>query len=159
MTTNVIEFVLNPFRQTPGLCGAASLKIILETFGISKTETELATMSGATPEMGVPATGIVAACSSLGFKATIIDHAELSDIEQNLQNKKPLMVQWWLHDDGHWSPVTRIDSENIYLQDPNLGSVRALTRETFYRNWFDFHRSVMKTENLLLRRMIVIERA
>ncbi len=152
------EIPLHPFRQTPGLCGAASLKIILEYFEIHKTEAELATLSGATPEIGVPATGILTACKALGFTATIKDEAEFKNIEECLAKKIPVMVQWWLQDDGHWSPVTKIDSENIYLQDPNLGSVRALTKETFYRNWFDFHRSIMKKENLLLRRMISIER-
>ncbi len=149
---------LNPFRQVPGLCGPASLKIVFSYYGIEKTEVEIAKLCDARPEMGVPASGLITCCEHLGLHAILKDEAELKDIIMYVQNNIPVLVQWWCEDDGHWSVVVKVDTENIYLQDPHLGMMRAMRLETFYRNWFDFHQTIMKKENLILRRMIAIEK-
>ena len=40
--------------------------------------------------------------------------------------------------DGHYSVVCGLDDKNIYLQDPEIGSMRKLDREDFMTVWFDF---------------------
>jgi len=43
---------LKPFRETPGLCGPASLKMILDYYGVSVSEEDLAKVCGASKEKG-----------------------------------------------------------------------------------------------------------
>jgi len=43
---------LKPFRQTPGLCGPASLKMVMDYYGVSVSEKEIARVAGSTRERG-----------------------------------------------------------------------------------------------------------
>lgn len=148
---------LKPYRQRPGFCGPASLKIVLEYYGVSKSEDALAQLAGATQKHGVDATGIIRAAHSLGFVASITDNATLEDIAGYLERKIPLIVDWFSQDDGHYSVVAGMDETNIYLEDPELGHQRALTRAAFQTVWFDFPGEFIGTkDDLILRRIIIV---
>jgi len=146
------------FRQTVGNCGPASLKIVLNFFNYQITEKELVALSGSTKEAGVDAEGLLKTAESLGFNGFIRDFANFIDLEEYVNKKQiPVIVDWFLKDDGHYSVVVDIDSENIYLTDPSLGYTRALRRTDFERVWFDFKGDcLVSKEDLFIRRMIVI---
>jgi predicted double-glycine peptidase len=148
------------FQQRPGACGPASLKILLHFFGITKTEKQIIQMSGATPEKGIEAEDLIKVIKKFKLKVAIKDRAEIKDIRKYVKEKKiPVIVEWFLVDDGHFSVVTDIDRENIYLQDPDLGHIRAMTISTFMRLWFSFPGKYMRGEyDIRLRRMIVAEK-
>ena len=38
--------------------------------------------------------------------------------------------------DGHLSVVVGIDKENIYLQDPEIGKLRTISRDDFMKVWW-----------------------
>jgi predicted double-glycine peptidase len=151
---------IKPFRQKPSCCGAAALKMVLEYFNIIKSEKELIRLSGASLAKGIEALQLLKAAKKLGLRGFFKDNAELSDIRRYVIKKKlPVIVDWFWQDDGHFGVVIGIDKENIYLQDPELGHVRAMKREDFKRVWFDFPDKYMKTkDDLFLRRMLVIRR-
>lgn len=58
---------LKPFRQTPGYCGPASLKMVLDYYGFSMGEKELAELSDMTLEKGTSAEDLAKAAKRLGF--------------------------------------------------------------------------------------------
>jgi predicted double-glycine peptidase len=149
-----------PIRQTPGFCGPASLSIVLAYFGMEKSESEAAKLMGATREKGVGVEGFLKAAKKLKIKADFKDNASLDDIQRYVITKKiPVIVDWFSTDDGHYSVVVDITSDTIFLQDPELGTIRALDLETFVRVWFDFPgNKISKKSDLILRRMIVIEK-
>lgn len=149
-----------PFQQRPGFCGIASLKIILNFFGINKTEKQIIKMSVTTPAKGIEAEDLVKVAKKFKLKAFIKDRAEIKDIKRYVKEKKiPIIVEWFLEDDGHFSVVIDIDKENIYLQDPDLGYMRAMRIPVFMRVWFSFPGKYMKSEyDIRLRRMIVIRK-
>ena len=150
---------IKPFKQTPGFCGPACLKIVLNYYGVEKTETELAKLLNFDVKKGTPAKDFLEVANKLGFKAEIKDNSSFEDIKKYLRKKIPVIVDWFLNDEGHYSVVAGIDNENIYLQDPNLGHLRAMKLETFYRIWFDFPGDFLNKDNLILRRIIVIEKS
>lgn len=152
---------VQPFRQKPGLCGPASLKMVLGFFGVKITEKKLTEISGCTPSCGIGAEGLVCAARKLGFRARIKDLSELEDIREWVNRRKiPVIVDWFAFEGGHYSVVSGIDRENIYLEDPSLGYRRALKLSTFKRLWFDFPNDYLKSKNdLIIRRMIVIDRS
>lgn len=149
---------IKPFKQTPGFCGPACLKLVLSYYGIEKTEMEIAKLLNFDIKKGTPAKDFVEVANKLGFKAEIKDNCSFEDIKKYLNKKIPVIVDWFLVDEGHYSVVVDIDNENIYLQDPNLGHLRAVNLKTFYRIWFDFPGDFLSKDNLILRRMIVIEK-
>lgn len=149
---------VKPFRQSPAYCGPACLKMVLEYYGIKKNEKELAKLSGATPQEGIDAKGLVKAAKALGFKAFFKDFSEIKDIRSYVLEKKiPVIVDWFSADDGHYSVTVDIDKDNIYLQDPELGAIRKMDLETFKRVWFDFSGNFLKSKDqIVIRRMIVV---
>ena len=152
---------ITPFRQTPGYCGPASLKMVLGFFGVKITEKKMVEISGCSKTRGIRAEGLVRAARKLGFHAKIKDFSDLKDIKEWVNNKKiPVIVDWFAFEGGHYSVVSGIDKENIYLEDPSLGHRRALKLTTFKRLWFDFPNDYLKSKSeLIIRRMIVIEKS
>lgn len=151
---------VDPFRQKPGYCGPASLKIVLGFLGVNITEKKLALISGCTPSSGIGAKGLLDAAQKLGFRARMKDFSDLEDIREWVNRKKiPVIVDWFAFEGGHYSVVSGIDRENIYLEDPSLGHRRALKLSTFMRLWFDFPGNYLRSKDeLIIRRMIIIDR-
>mgnify|MGYP001120390021 CR=1 FL=1 len=151
---------IHPFRQKSGYCGPASLKMVLGFLGVKITEKKLAELSGCSRTRGIGAEGLVRAARELGFRARVKDFSDLKDVEEWVNRRKiPVIVDWFAFEGGHYSVVSGIDRENIYLEDPGLGHRRAMKRTTFKRLWFDFPNEYLKSKNdLIIRRMIVVDR-
>ena len=148
------------FQQSDGFCGPASLKIALAHFGIEVSEKKLAKLSKCTSKLGATAGNLLKASNKFGVKGFIKENCNLSDLKKYLANKKyVIIVDWFLEDDGHYGVVTKMDKENIYLQDPDLGHMRAIRLDIFLRLWFTFDDAYMKTKSdLILRRAIFLHR-
>ena len=87
---------ITPFRQKPGYCGPASLKMVLGFFGVKITEKRLVEISGCARSRGVKAEGIVQAARKLGFHAKIKDFSDLKDINEWVNRKRvPVIVDWF----------------------------------------------------------------
>ncbi|MBI2278604.1 MAG: C39 family peptidase [Candidatus Brennerbacteria bacterium] len=151
---------VKPFRETSGFCGPASLKMVLAYYGVRKSERALARLAGATRSQGVEAPGLVKAARRLGFIARIKDRATLADIKKYIRKCIPVIVDWFSNDDGHYSVVVGITKSTIYLQDPEIGRVRAMDTKTFKRVWFDFPGDILRSKNaVVLQRMLVVRRS
>ncbi|MCX6713846.1 MAG: C39 family peptidase [Candidatus Vogelbacteria bacterium] len=159
---------IKPFQETlrAGMCGPASLKIVLDYCGIVKTEQELAKLTGLNPELGINDKDIVRVAESLGFKAEIKNESTFDDIENWLEKGVPVIVNWFTRGrqdyddsevaDGHYSVVAGLDEEYIYLQDPEIGGERKIKREDFLKVWFDFTGETIKPDELIIRQIITI---
>jgi predicted double-glycine peptidase len=147
------------FKQSEGFCGPASLKIVLDFLGIHKSEREIVKL-GKFKRAATEAEEIVKLAKKLKLKAFIKDNADIKDIRKYVKKKNlPIIVEWFLEDDGHFSVVEDIDKENIYLQDPDLGHLRSISLQKFKRIWFSFPGRYIRIErDLRLRRMIVIQK-
>ena len=161
---------VKPFQETlnSGYCGPASLKIVLGYYGIDKTEKELAKMAGWNKDLGIDDEGIKKAAENFGFKVKIKNNSSYKDIENWLNKKVPVIIDWFTKGrpdykesevaDGHYSVVAGLDDKFIYLQDPEVGKIRKLKREDFMRVWFDFRGDYLKPSELVIRQIIAIYR-
>lgn len=161
---------VKPFQETlfMSYCGPASLKILLNYYGIDKTEKELAEMAGWDRDLGIDDKGIKRTAESLGFKVKIKNYSNFKDIEKWLKKDVPVVVTWFTRGrsdypdsetaDGHNSVVAGLDDEFIYLQDPEIGKIRKMKRYDFMRVWFDFKGDYMKKNELIIRQIIAIYR-
>jgi len=159
---------VKPFQETLGnsYCGPASLKIVLDYYGVVKTEKELGKMSGWDKNLGVDEKGIKKAAEVLGFNVKIKDNSSYSDIQKWLAKGVPVIVDWFTKgridytdsdvSDGHYSVVAGFDGKFIYLQDPEIGKIRKLSRKDFMKVWFDFYGEQIKLSGLIIRRIIAI---
>ncbi|MBI1984710.1 MAG: C39 family peptidase [Candidatus Wildermuthbacteria bacterium] len=161
------HLTVKPFRESPGMCGPASLKIVLDYYGIHASEKELAKSSGATRDRGINAEGLMKAAKRFGFKAVVKENSSFEDIEKWVKKGVPPIVDWFTAGraeyaesdvpDGHYSVVCGIDSAYIYLQDPELERIRKIERKDFKRVWFDFKGNAIKSwKDMVIRQLIAI---
>jgi predicted double-glycine peptidase len=159
------------FQETlhAGMCGPASLKMVLAYYGVEKTEEELAKLCGTDPELGTSEEGIKRAAESLGFKVEVKNNSTFDDIRSWLDKKVPVIVNWFTRGridypdsevpDGHLSVVVGLDDEYIYLQDPEIGKLRKITRDDFMKVWFDFTGEYINSwTEMIIRQIIAIHR-
>lgn len=158
---------LKPSQETlhAGMCGPASLKIALDYYGVDKSERELAELTKTTV-LGTNAENIAHAAEILGFMTLVKNDSSFNDIEEWLEKKVPVIVNWFTRGrsdypdsevaDGHYSVVAGLDAEHIYLQDPEIGKLRKLKREDFMKVWFDFTGETIKSDELITRQLIAV---
>ena len=119
--------------------------------------------------LGTNDKSIKEAAEKLGLKVEVKNNSEFKDIEYWLKKGVPVIVNWFTRGrydyaedevaDGHYSVVMGLDSEFIYLQDPEVGRMRKLDREDFYRVWFDFSSEhIEKWNDMVIRQLIAIYR-
>lgn len=165
---NKILLDVKPFQETlrADMCGPASLKIVLDFYGLNKTEKKLAEIAGFKKGLGIDDEGIKRTAESLGFMVEIKDESTFDDIEEWIKKGVPVIVDWFTRGrndypesetaDGHYSVVAGLDDEFIYLQDPEIGKIRKIKRDDFLRVWFDFKGEYLKPDELIIRQVIAI---
>ena len=171
MTVNTQAKLLRvkPFQETlrGGYCGPASLKIVLDYYGVKKGEKELTRLAGTTQHLGTDEEGLVKAAKQLGFGVAIKNNSSFGDIEKWLGRGVPPIVDWFTRGradysdsqvaDGHYSVVCGIDSKHIYLQDPEIGGIRKIEKNDFKRVWFDFKSDYITSwKDMIIRQLIAI---
>jgi len=167
---NKILLDVKPFQETlnADMCGPASLKIVLEYYGINKSEDELIQLCKFKKGLGVDDKGIKTVAEKFGLKAVIKNNSSFKDIEKWLTRGTPVIVNWFTRGrtdygdssvaDGHYSVVMGLDDSFIYLQDPELGAMRKIERNNFMRVWFDFKGEYLKPKDLIIRQIIAIHK-
>lgn len=130
---------LNPFRQSAGLCGPASLKILLEYYGKNFTEEELTKICAASSNYGTDHAQMIEAIKTIGENPLAKDNATIEEIRGQIANQIPVVVGWWSQDEDHYSVVYDIDENNIYLMDPEVEDGRRIMPiHEFLSVWHDF---------------------
>lgn len=160
---------VQPFQETlnAGMCGPASLKMVLAYYGVDKSEAELSILCGTDPDLGTTDEGLKQAAESLGFAIEIHNNATFDDIQAWLDKKVPVIVNWFTRGrvdypesdvpDGHLSVVVGLDDNSIYLQDPEIGKLRTIDRDDFMRVWFDFKPAfIVSWDDMIIRQLIAV---
>jgi ABC-type bacteriocin/lantibiotic exporter with double-glycine peptidase domain len=159
---------VKPLQETlfKSMCGPTSLKMVFDYYGIEKSEKEIAELAGTTEELGTDEEGIKKAAERLEFKVEIKNNSTFEDVEDFLNKKIPVIVNWFTRGridyndsqvpDGHYSVVVGLDDEFIYLQDPEIGKLRKIGRNDFMKVWFDFKGEYIKPDELIIRQIIAV---
>ncbi len=163
---------VKPFQETlgGGYCGPASLKMVLGFWNLEKNEEEIAQKCKRNLELGTDDASLKEAAESYGFTVEIENNSSFDSMQQWLDRGVPVIVNWFTRGrtdygdsevpDGHYSVVVGLDASNIYLQDPEIGTLRILSREDFMRVWFDFKPAhITKWEDMIIRQLIAIQPA
>lgn len=148
---------IKPYRQRrPGFCGPASLKMVLDFYGVKKSEAEIGKICKARETSGMRIPGFRRAAKKLGFKFFFKNKADFVDISGFLRKNIPVIVDWFSVDGGHYSVAVGLDKKNIYLADPEFREIRRMPKDVFWRVWFDFPGDYLKNKNqIIIRRLIV----
>jgi len=151
---------LKLFKQSPGYCGPAALKMVLSHFEIDKTEEELATLIGATRERGCTPEQIVAAAKKLNLEAYYKKNSSIDELKKYVEEDTLVIVDWFSpEEDGHYAVVVGFDDGDIILADPHFGDYNKMKIERFHNRWFELDEYPPKDQSKFsLREIIVISK-
>lgn len=126
--------------QSPGLCGPASLQILLSHFGKSYTEEQLMRLASATMSVGTEHEGMIQAAKEIGGFVFAKEGGTIEELEYFINKENlPVIIGWFDKDGDHYSVVISITEKNIIISDPAQDDPeRWVDREMFPDVWFDF---------------------
>lgn len=155
------EISLKPFRQTPGFCGPACVKMLLHYFKVGDCEERrIADLAFSTRENGTSLKGFIKVANYFGLQLLVKDNSKISDLGCFINKNIPVIVNWFLEDDGHYSIVVSLDEEKekIVIMDPGDDRHRKeMAISQFMKVWFDYSGNYpYRKNNFILRRMIVL---
>jgi len=138
--TNENKINVTPFEQSPGLCGPASLKILLSHFGKDYSEEQLTKLASATTDAGTEHEGMIQAAKEIGGFVFAKENGTFKELECFIKEEKlPIVIGWFDKDGDHYSVLVSITDKNLIIVDPATNEPeRWLDRETFENIWFDF---------------------
>lgn len=140
MSNNQDNIKVEHFIQTAGLCGPASLKILLSYFGKTYSEAELAALAQATMDGGTEHEGMIAAIKSLDGYVFVKEEGTIEELEYLVRTEKlPVIIGWFDMDGDHYSVVVNVTEKNVIIVDPSEDEAeRWIDKEIFPNIWFDF---------------------
>ena len=159
---------IKPFVQTDdSRCGPATLKMILDFYGIDSSEDELCIKCNHTYELGCTNDDMENVLQSYGFKTISKNYSTIDELNNWIRKEIPVIIDWFSHpnepndvycSNGHSSIVVDIDDKFIYILDPEIGKIRKFLHDEFLRVWFDWETSdtIDETDNLNIRYMLVV---
>lgn len=155
-----------PYQQDDDAkCGPASIKMILDYWRIPNTIEEICEKCGWTYELGCTDVQMKRALEFYGMKVVIKNDSTFSDIEDWLDRRIPVIVDWFTPGinpsiadmpNGHSSVVSGLTGQHIYLVDPELGATREILKKEFLRVWFDWKnkQAIRDWNDMVLRQII-----
>ncbi|MEI7718366.1 MAG: cysteine peptidase family C39 domain-containing protein [archaeon] len=126
-------------QQNKWYCGPASVKMVLDSYGILKTQREIGKVLSATKEDGCDIPNNLGAFETFGVKAKYKKNSSLKIVGE-LIKKGIYPILYWnrKNSGGHYSVFTGIDEKRVYIADPgNTKRIISFTRERFLERWKD----------------------
>lgn len=153
---------IKPFKQTDdSRCGPACVKMALSYYGIEASEDELCKLCNHTYEHGCDDNGMINALHHFGLKTEIKNFATIEDLKLAIDNKFPILVDWFSTNVGHESIVVAVDNTYVTLLDPDIGHHRLFPLDLWMQIWFDWRggnsQYISTWEDMVIRQMIVVK--
>lgn len=128
------------FDQSPGLCGPASLRILLSHFGKKYSEEQLAYFCTASREKGTEHEGLIQGAKEIGGHVFAKNNGSIEELKYFINEEKlPVIIGWFDRDGDHYSVVVSITDKNMVIIDPATNvAERWLDLAIFPKIWFDF---------------------
>ncbi|HVM90939.1 MAG TPA: cysteine peptidase family C39 domain-containing protein [Verrucomicrobiae bacterium] len=141
---------LFPVRQTPGLCGPATLKIMLQHHDKEYSEDELAKLCEVTPNTATTHEKIIQGAKTVGGLVDAKSGASLDDLRGYIESEIPVMVGWSDDKGDHYGVVYEIGKLKVFMMDPETESgIRIMPIPDFVAAWHDTHAGT-RTEHWMM---------
>ncbi|MEI7512665.1 MAG: cysteine peptidase family C39 domain-containing protein [Candidatus Uhrbacteria bacterium] len=141
---------LFPVRQTPGLCGPATLKILLQHHDKEYSEEELTRLCEVTPDTATSHDRLIQGARAVGGLVEAKSDATLEELRTYIENEIPCIVGWSNAGGDHYSVVYEIGKLKVFMMDPETESgIRIMPIPEFEVAWRDNHAGVL-TKNWLM---------
>ncbi|MCP5156216.1 MAG: hypothetical protein H6983_18735 [Ectothiorhodospiraceae bacterium] len=155
-------------QTEPYSCGAAVLKIVLDSLGMEREEEALMALAGTNPRTGTQPDGLRRALDALGVVHEVVEPGDIHLLEARISRLEYCIVDYqaWgrrgreFHDlrTGHYSVAFGFDPTHLLLADPAkkpLGpapgwGVRTIRKDLFRSRWRDRGPGGLRTHRWML---------
>ncbi len=134
------ELQYTHFPQSDGLCGPASLRILLSHFNKNYSEEDLAKLTDANKDYGAEHDGLIKGVKALGGFVFEKENGTIDELRYFVKEQKlPVLIDWFDKDGDHYSVIANITDKHIIIVDPASKVVkRQLDIKDFPQIWFGF---------------------
>ena len=127
-------------------CGAIAFFAVISFFGIDTREDKVIKALGTDSKKGTNILKMKSYAEELGFKADIVQHMTVEDLEDQISNGIPVImpIQAWSaygdpKDDtqGHYVVAIAYDDKKFYFEDPSLLQRGYIPKKELSERWWD----------------------
>lgn len=131
------------FRQENDYyCGPAILQMILERFGIKKSQEEIAKVADTNSERGTFHRDLLKMVRENGLYAYAKRHATVKEIEKFVDEGLPIVVNYIEPEgDGHYAIVVGYDTQDLVFNDPWHGKNFRFPKKEFESRWHNMRKT------------------
>lgn len=124
-------------QETNYTCGAASMRMVLENFGIKKTEKQIVKLLGTNKVRGTWIKNFPIVAEMFKLNYVVKRNATIADLKKYFNEESVLIINYFIPADkvDHYSVLKKIDNNNIYFFDPFYGPEHKYSLSNFKRNW------------------------
>lgn len=133
----MVKLNVRLFRQTKGFCGPSSVRMILDYYGIKKSENAVAKLIGATRKSGCTPEQILMGVKKLGLDSYYKKNSSVVEMGELLKKDIPIIIYWTKNGEGHYSVVFGIEKGRILIADPRMKKKVFLKSKYFLEIWKD----------------------
>ena len=122
-------------QETNYTCGAACMRMVLEFFGIKKTEKQLIRLLGTNKVRGTWHKDFPRILEKYKLTYVVERSGTLEDIKRYMKGGYEVIVGYMPGECDHYSVVKKIDNDFIYFWDPSKGPDNKEGIKEFKRTW------------------------
>ncbi len=131
-------------------CGPASLAMVLNYWGVSVTQEEIAPFIINPYDNLTHSDDIVEYAENLGFIA-FYGSITIEELKEKISNEHPVIVLQWFSPDyrvGHFRVVIGYDEQKIITHDPILGQNHPFLHDEFFELWL--RKNCIENESIII---------
>lgn len=124
-------------QDTNYTCGPVALQMVLDFFGVFKSEEKLTKMAKTNEKEGTSHRNILRTARKSGFVCYSKSNAKIAEIKEIISTKLPVIVNYIepADDWGHYAVVVGIKKDTLILNDPWNGEGFEISEEEFLHRW------------------------
>lgn len=124
-------------QETDYTCGAACVRMILASFGVRKSEKEIAKVMGSSPKVGTWNRQFPLLAEKFKFCYSVGRNSSPKDIRAMLRDGFKIVINFYdpKEEVGHYAIVKSANASKIYLIDPWHGPRESYSWKKFLPLW------------------------
>lgn len=134
-------------------CGPASVKMVLDYYGIIKSQEEIGAIFCATEKDGCDIVANINLFNRLDLDAEYFKNSSLEVVNQYLLQGIHPILYWNRRNTGHYSVFSKIENGRVFVADPgNLSRIVSFTKQRFLERWKDPENPIDKREIIVIKK-------
>lgn len=127
--------ILNYKQEKPYTCGAAAMRIVLNSLGANFSEEEIEKMLGTNDKRGTWTKSFAELANKLNLQFISKNNSSIEELKSLTEDYLIIICFYTSDNEDHYTVIRQIDKQFIHFSDPWYGLDFKMTLEEFERRW------------------------